>query len=212
MSRATVYGRPNFQKKAGKISGVSAVLLGSNQATITWVNPPPAIYDFIYLERNIGGAGWVLVAVPTKGDTSYIDTQGYSVDTIWSLTPCKTAWSNGVYGVEQTGTVRSVPQVPSISDLHRVSGPPANVFMSGPDNMHANMQNYDVASSTDGGASWTGPSGTIPVNGGGGNTWYTGPSGLFGMVSPTGNVTARIRARDTFGQVSAWNVWPATIF
>lgn len=207
MSRATVYGKPNFQKKAGRISGVSAVLLGSNQATITWVNPPPTIYDYIYIERNIGGAGWIYIASPSKGDTIYIDTQGYSVDTIWALTPIKTFWSNGVYGVEQTGTVRTTPQVPSISDLHRLSGPPANVLMSGPDNLHANMQNYDVASSTDGGGSWSGNT-VIAVNSAGGNVWTVN----FGMLSPTGNVTARIRARDTFGQVSGWNVWPVPIF
>lgn len=196
MSRPTVLVKPVFPLKAMPVTSQVAALVGSNQATITWVNPPINTYDVINIERSIGGGSYVTIVGPTKGTTSYLDTQGYSVDTIYRVTAFKVGWSSSAQVV--TGTVRSLPQVPSIVDAHRpTSDFVYHVAASWINPGHSNIAGFDVASSADGGSSWSGTTSLGVVT----NT-------DFGDVVPHGNVTIRVRTRDTFGQVSAWNVWP----
>lgn len=200
--RHTIAGNAVLPKIPTAPTGFTAVLLGSNQASLAWTNPPSTIYDGIQIERNLNGAGYAVLATPSKGTNTYTDTQGYSSDTLYRLVAYKSAWSNAAAVV--SANVRSLPQVPSLIDFSRATAfTPHDLSWINPG--HPNIAGFDVAISKDG--TWNA-------------TVVLGVVTTYRFANPPSNVVTdngvqvyrgRCRTRDSFGAVSAWNTWSVDV-
>lgn len=193
--RVLIFGGRGSTKKAGNPAVVSSALQTANSVFLSWTNPSSALYDYVNIERSIGGGGWSVVATPAKGNTSVVDTPGYSTDNAYRIYGVKTGWQ--VSDTFNFTTVRTTPNVPSPQNLLAANPGLIDFYYNGPG--HANIANYNVQRSDDNGGSW----GSNIVDGTGHVQWGSVGHGL--------NVRARVQTIDTFAQVSAWAAWGAAV-
>lgn len=185
-------------KKAGNPTSVVATDAGADDISVTWTNPPDNQYDGLQLWRKIDAGAFTQIATPVKGTTSYTDSDvGNSIDVQYRVVATKTGGTNSDNA--DGNTLRKLPAVPAIINWY-VAAINGQMQLDATSPGHSKITGFDVAISTDNGSNW-------------GSTVDTGadPDHLFTGVGHYLNTKARVRTRDSLGQVSAWVVSGTTV-
>ena len=178
-------------KQVGPITGVNAVLSGVANASVTWANPDPGLYDSVQVERSINGGAYAVVYAPGKGTASFLDSPGNSLDAVYRVRAYRSGWTPSAY--VGSPNVRTQPAPPSPQNLTTTN--PGIVDFSFYGVGHGNVSTYYAYISTNNGASWSGP--------------YAAPSGSYRWTGIAHGSIVRAAAAtvDGFGQISTWAQW-----
>lgn len=186
-------GASNKAQPVTSLTATNDAVAGN--VNVAWVNPT-TLYTGIQIERNLDGGAYSVIATLSVGTTTYQDTAGYSMDAIYRVTTLRSSGINS--DPVSSGTVRTLPNIPSVSGLTATN--PGNVILAATSPGGSKIAGFDVQLSTDNGGSW-------------GSTVDTGadPSHTFTAVAHGQTCRVRVRTRDTLSQVSAWAQWVTNV-